>query len=136
MVHDYLRDHSITVSEKTRNRINKDIQEILTTSEKEGIGNKQVADKIKQKFNQLETWEARRIARTEINAANNLIAHNELLSNDLVDYKMWVATSDNRTRDTHRELNGEITRIGHTFSNGLQYPGDHNGELKEFINCR
>jgi SPP1 gp7 family putative phage head morphogenesis protein len=136
MVHDYLRDHSITVSEKTRNRINKDIQEILTTSEKEGIGNKQVADKIKQKFNQLETWEARRIARTEINAANNLIAHNELLSNDLVDYKMWVATSDNRTRDTHRELNGEITRIGHPFSNGLQYPGDHNGELKEFINCR
>jgi SPP1 gp7 family putative phage head morphogenesis protein len=136
MVHDYLRDHSITVSEKTRNRINKDIQEILTTSEKEGIGNKQVADKIKQKFNQLETWEARRIARTEINAANNLSAHNELLSNDLVDYKIWIATSDNRTRDTHRELNGEITRIGHPFSNGLQYPGDHNGELKEFINCR
>ena len=136
MVHDYLRDHTLTVSDKTRNRINKDIQKILTTSEKEGIGNKQVADKIKQKFNQLETWEARRIARTEINAANNLIAHNELLQNDLVDYKMWVATSDNRTRDTHRELNGEITRIGHPFSNNLQYPGDHNGALKEFINCR
>lgn len=136
MVHDYLKDHALTVSEKTRLRINKNIQEILTTSEKEGIGNKQVAQKIKEKFNQLETWEARRIARTEINAANNLTAHNELLNNDLVDYKMWVATSDNRTRDTHRELNGEITRIGHAFSNGLQYPGDHNGKLSEFINCR
>ena len=135
-VHDYLRDHTLTVSDKTRNRINKDIQKILTHSETEGIGNKQVADKIQEKFNQLQTWEARRIARTEINAANNLIAHNELLQNDLVDYKMWIATSDNRTRDTHRELNREITRIGHPFSNGLQYPGDHNGQLKEFINCR
>ena len=135
-VKEYLEQNAINASESTRARINKDIQKILTTSETEGIGNKEVAKKIREKFNDLKTWEARRIARTEINAANNLIAHQELLNDELVDYKMWVATSDNRTRDTHKELNSEITRIGNTFSNGLQYPGDHNGKISEFINCR
>lgn len=135
-VKQYLRDHALTVSQKTAERIDKNIQEILTRSETEGTNSRGVAKHITQKFKQLKTWEAERIARTEINAANNLVTHNRLLENGLVDYKQWVSAEDSRVRKSHKKLNTEIARIGEPFSNGLMYPGDHNGPLEEFINCR
>ena len=135
-VKQYLRNHAITVSQKTAERIDKDIQKILTKSETEGTNSRGVAKHITQKFKDLKTWEAERIARTEINAANNLVSHNRLLESGLVDYKQWLTAEDGRVRTSHKHMNGEIARIGEPFSNGLQYPGDHNGPLAEFINCR
>lgn len=135
-VKQYLKNHAITVSQKTAERIDKDIQKILTKSETEGTNSRGVAKHITQKFKDLKTWEAERIARTEINAANNLVSHNRLLESGLVDYKQWLTAEDGRVRTSHKHMNGEIARIGEPFSNGLQYPGDHNGPLAEFINCR
>ena len=139
----YLKDHALTVSQKTAERIDKNIQNILTKSETEGINSRGVAEHITNKFKDLKTWEAERIARTEMNAANNLISHQRLLESDLVDYKQWITAQDHRVRGlkkgdkaNHVIMNGEIARLGEPFSNGLQYPGDHNGPLAEFINCR
>lgn len=53
-----------------------------------------------------------------------------------VEYLQWDAHLDNRVRETHEEINGEIIPLGGTFSNGLKYPGDKNGPIKEWINCR
>ena len=50
--------------------------------------------------------------------------------------KQWYATLDNRTRTWHRELHGEVRELEETFSNGLQYPGDPNGDPGEVWNCR
>lgn len=50
--------------------------------------------------------------------------------------KIWIATSDNRTRDSHRELNGERRNIDEEFKENLQFPGDPNGEPAEIYNCR
>lgn len=142
-VKEYLEDYSLRVSKSTADRINRDIQEILTKSETEGINSRGVAEYITNKFKDLKTWEAERIARTEINAANNLITHQRLLDSDLVDYKQWITAQDHRVRGlkkgdkaNHVKMNGEIARMGDAFSNGLQYPGDHNGPVAEFINCR
>lgn len=54
--------------------------------------------------------------------------------------KEWIATFDDRTRDTHGALDGE--RVGADESwvtfNGhkLRYPGDPEGEPSEVYNCR
>ena len=48
----------------------------------------------------------------------------------------WSAVHDERTRVSHRELDGEKIHIGETFSNGLEYPGDPAGEPAETYNCR
>jgi uncharacterized protein with gpF-like domain len=60
-----------------------------------------------------------------------------------VEYAMWITAHDDRVRGLketdqadHVELDGEIIRIGDTHSNGLKYPGDTDGELVEWINCR
>ena len=48
----------------------------------------------------------------------------------------WEATLDDRTRESHRELDGERIQVGETFSNGLRYPGDPAGDPSEVYNCR
>lgn len=51
--------------------------------------------------------------------------------------KMWVSTLDDRTRDTHVLLDGEIVDVDSTFSNGLMGPGDEStGDPSEYMNCR
>ena len=44
--------------------------------------------------------------------------------------KEWVTVGDGRVRPAHQKLNGEVVGIDETFSDGEQYPGEHD------INCR
>lgn len=50
--------------------------------------------------------------------------------------KQWRATLDNRTRDSHRLLDGETIDLDDTFDNGLKYPREPGGALSEICNCR
>lgn len=58
----------------------------------------------------------------------------EELGIDIV--KEWVATLDERTRESHRELDGEQVATDEPFSNGLMFPADPNGAPEEVYNCR
>lgn len=50
--------------------------------------------------------------------------------------KVWLATLDGRTRDSHRNLDGEKVDVDESFSNGCRYPGDPQGPAREVYNCR
>lgn len=50
--------------------------------------------------------------------------------------KQWDAALDGRTRDSHRQVDGEIKELDEKFSNGLMFPGDPNGGAAEVVNCR
>lgn len=50
--------------------------------------------------------------------------------------RMWDATLDGRTRDSHRMVDGEIRELDEEFSNGLMFPGDPSGSAAEVVNCR
>lgn len=53
--------------------------------------------------------------------------------------KSWLATMDDRTRETHVEADGQEVPIDATFTVGedqLDYPGDPEGSDAEVINCR
>lgn len=51
--------------------------------------------------------------------------------------KQWLATLDQRTRHSHRRLDGEVVGMEESFSNGLRYPGDpESGRGSEVYNCR
>lgn len=131
----HMRDKTFVASERTLNRVDNDINNIITKGYREGQGIKQVGKDIEKRFNQLKKWEAKRIARTEIHGSHNLgmmKAYEEMG----VEYTQWMAAKDNRTRDSHRKLDGEIIPFGGVYSNDLRYPGDTSGSLSEFINCR
>lgn len=48
----------------------------------------------------------------------------------------WRANLDDRTRHSHRQLDGERIEIGEKFSNGCRFPGDPYGAPAEIYNCR
>ena len=50
--------------------------------------------------------------------------------------QMWIATMDNRTRHSHRWLDGETKPVGEAFSNGCKFPADPAGRPEEIYNCR
>ena len=126
---------TFVASQRTIARVATDINQIITTGYTSGKGINVVAQLLQTRFNQLETWEAKRIARTEIhNAHNNAVMKTYETLN--VEYTQWIAADDDRTRDSHVEVDREIIRIGDTYSNGLQYPGDTSGPIEEWINCR
>ena len=51
----------------------------------------------------------------------------------------WLATSDSRTRPTHRAAEGQRVPVGQPFIVGgaeLRFPGDPSGPPQEVIQCR
>ena len=50
--------------------------------------------------------------------------------------KQWDATLDDVTRESHRQVDGEIRELDASFSNGLDFPGDPAGGAGEVVNCR
>lgn len=82
---------------------------------------------------------AMRITRTEahrIQERATMDAHVKAKSKGADIVKVWSAALDSRTRDSHRDVDGEIREVEETFSNGLLYPGDPSGKPEEVINCR
>ena len=137
-----LLTQTFVASQHTLDRIDKNINQIITDGYKSGKGIDHVARQITNRFDQLQTWEARRIARTEIHSAHQqgIMKSYETLG---VEYTEWVSHIDHRTRGArktdkanHIIMDGEIIPFGGTYSNGLKFPGDTSGPIEEWINCR
>lgn len=84
------------------------------------------------------------VARTETIGATNAgsFASAQALAEVIGDpnpQKVWLATDDARTRDTHRIADGQRVSLTEAFLVGgfpLQFPGDPSGPPQEVINCR
>lgn len=82
---------------------------------------------------------ATRTARTAVTGAENAgrVSSYERAKDMGISLKQeWVAALDNRTRHSHRQLDGEKAEVGGTFSNGCRFPGDPQGRYAEICNCR
>lgn len=80
------------------------------------------------------------IARTETMRASNAGSY-EIYDVAGVQSREWLATGDNRTRETHLMANGQVKPMGIPFIVGgypMMYPGDASmgAPPGEFINCR
>ena len=136
---DYMSNNIFVASEHTLERVTQEIYDIIKESYgNEGNGIQQVRNDILQQFDELKKYEAERIARTETLKAQGSATHNRLVNNPAVDYVQWMSTPDELTRDSHAEIDGEITYADGTgiYSNGLRFPGDESGDIEEWINCR
>ena len=82
---------------------------------------------------------AMRIARTEghgvqVQAAADVQHEAKSKGADIV--KQWDAALDGRTRESHRQVDGEIRELDEKFSNNMMYPSDPAGGAAEVVNCR
>lgn len=98
-----------------------------------------IADDIAEKTALRNEGASVRYARTAMTAAQNAgryVAMHDAEEMGIKVKKLWIATLDSRTRDSHAALDGEAVAIDEEFSNGLMYPGDPDGPAAEVWNCR
>lgn len=82
---------------------------------------------------------ATRTARTAVTGAENAgrVSSYERAKGMGIKLKQeWVAALDNRTRHSHRKLDGTKVEVGGTFPNGCRFPGDPTARYAEICNCR
>jgi hypothetical protein len=145
-VHEHLatvRNQLVNVPQETFDRITRDLSEGVHGGETiEELAARVHADLT---ADNCEAWRGRAVtvARTEtIRAYNSGTdgAYGQLEREDDVRYeRRWLATIDTRTRETHREADGQVAAAGGTFTVGgwpARYPGDPNLPPEESINCR
>lgn len=105
------------------------------------LSDKQIRQRVKRKADQLLRHRAEVIARTESLKITSQARDNALRQSvravgqpeELVGVE-WIAVQDSRTREAHRERNGQRRRLGEEFAPGIYKPGD--GPPEESLNCR
>jgi len=118
-------------------------QRLCAQGLKEGLGIDKIASMIQSELNISEKYRAERIARTEVVSASNEGSFAGAKDTGLDMDKEWIAYMDDKTRQTHADMNGTTVGMDETFNmpdnfgsmDELQYPGD-NGSPENTINCR
>lgn len=116
----------------------KQINNAVTSAIIQGKSIDKIANDLQSRMESLNKNSAVKAARTGITNAQNagtLSRMKELAAMGVDIQKEWVATLDDRTRKSHRKLDGERRDLDERFSNGLMYPGA-SGSSKEVWNCR
>lgn len=100
----------------------------------DGVTHDDIAREIKDTFN-LRGKQATLISRQESGSALNGGRFLQL-KEEKVGQHEWLSSRDDRVRDSHSEIDGEIVDVGEEFSNGCVYPQDPDGDTDEVMGCR
>ena len=84
-----------------------------------------MAELVGKEFKELSDYRARLISRTEVNSAENQ-GHLMAMTKANVRQKMWVTAGDEKVREEHMAIDGEVVSLNEYFSNGLMYPAEPN----------
>jgi HK97 family phage portal protein len=114
------------------------VADMLRTQLEEGIRLGESVDKIADRVTEAfdtQRFRAYRIARTEVAESFNSGRYGTMKDAG-VEKLEWLSARDDRVRDSHQEVDGEVIMLGDHFSNGLLYPLDPSGPPEEIVNCR
>lgn len=148
--------HLFEASELTMERIVGDVMANITNSYNEGLGIDDAANRLQEVFVDLKGYEAKRIARTEINGAQQWGA--EQTVEQYASYKQWIASEDERVRGdpngeypaeagepSHYHMHGQVVKTDEDFTmmdgfgmpiGPINYPGDRAAPIAWWINDR
>lgn len=134
---DPLSTYSKLVLDENKKVLVSDLRRSLTQSVAQGEGIQASAKRI-QRVIETDMNRSLRIARTETTTIMNKATYDSMIhaSSFMPLKKEWIATADDRTRESHVHMDGEVVSFDKHFSNGLLFPGDQNGEASEVVNCR
>lgn len=127
----YLLDKAIRpISQTTRDWVLRVLEKGIT----EGKGAAEIARLIEG--DTYLRFQAMRIVRTEVVRATNVGAVKAADASPFEVVKQWIAAHDNRTRHSHRLLDGQIRELDEDFLPNLAQPGDPRAPAGMTINCR
>lgn len=115
-----------------------DLQKTITNAYQQGFSVDKTAAQIVAQSDQFSKFQARMLARTDLNGIAN--GGSVMAARTVgVGYKTWLATEDEKTRETHSEADGQTVPIDQSFTVGgeqADYPGDPSLSDEEACNCR
>ncbi len=112
---------------KLLSNTNKIIQSVISDGIKEGKGIDEISSAIRKHEPGFNKARAVRVARTEVISASNLGTLEGGLTVDPEMKKEWIATNDDKTRESHMAADGQVQNIKEPFDVGgfkLMFPGD------------
>jgi hypothetical protein len=122
--------------------INKVIDDVIAKINEDGLGipagRKLMRDTlIGDDLSIIESWQAERIARTEVNGASNSGSFEAAQENKEGVKKEWLTSGLPGVRESHQKYESMGPQeMEYEYNIGLQFPGDENGDADEIINCR
>lgn len=120
-----------------RDGLNQAIADSLT----EGWTVPETATKIEETLTDYATWEATRLARTDLVGISNSISLKaaQSLGDQAPTFKRWLSAGDELVRESHQEADSQTVEVGKPFSVGgfpMDHPGDWLAPAEERMNCR
>ena len=115
------------------------IQSVMTQGILQGESIPALAHRLAQAVGDSNYKAAVRNARTMTTGAQNsarIDAHDRARALGCLVTDYWMAVHDNRTRSSHRHMDGQQRGEDGYFSNGCRFPGDPEGDPAEVYNCR
>lgn len=118
------------------------INSAITQSIIQGETMQQTANRIAKKLVNADENSLMRLARTAMTSAQNsgrIEAMHNAMDKGIEVEKVWIATLDNRTRESHGDLDGQTQKVDDPFISILgeiNYPGDPDADPANVYNCR
>ncbi len=129
----------VGIGKITRTRIRNAIADGIASS----LNPREIARSIRERVGSMSVARAKTIARTETHrgvlGAQQVDMEDSSAALDVELVKIWVATEDARTRESHSRADGQRRKLSEFFrvgSSEISYPGDPDGEPEDVINCR
>ena len=117
-------------------------RDVIERAALEGLSIPKTASAIVSEVDGMAGYRATALARTDMiglaNGASQTIATEAFAGREDV-LKVWLATDDDRTRETHIDANGQEVGLNDYFDVGgypAMYPGDPDLPDEEVVNCR
>ena len=137
---------STELNQTTKRELLKKLRKTLAEGTTESMGNlkKQLQESAKEVFEELSNTRAYLIARTETGSSVN-VGQLATYQATGIERKEWISTLDDRTRESHLQMDGMIADIDATFEvenytdggvDNMLYPLDPNGSAGNVCNCR
>lgn len=118
---------------------NQQIQSVMMQGLLQGMSMPDLAKRLAETVGDKDKVGAMRNARTMTTGAQNagrVDSYKRAVDMGIKTKERWIAVLDEKTRHSHRQLDGEMVEVGEKFSNGLRYPGEPGGAPEEVYNCR
>jgi HK97 family phage portal protein len=130
----FLHEKMFQIADLVDGPVAESLREALGEGIAKGESVEDLATRVEEVFS-VERTRARRIARTEVAESFNGGRFATMKEAGVVRIE-WLSARDDRVRDSHQEVDGEVIVLGDRFSNGLLYPLDPAGPPEEIVNCR
>ena len=139
---------SVELNQTTKKQLLEKLRKALTESLENGEGlektKKRLQESARDVFGELSNTRAYLIARTETGASVN-VGQVATYKATGIEKKEWISTLDDRTRESHLQMDGVIADIDSTFEvenltdggiDNMLYPLDPTGSAGNVCNCR